>query len=125
MQDPNMSQSLIARLNVTSIAEIHAYVADMIKNTLLICGLMFGLLTTARAETGATIPNNLIQLSVIEGYRTSRGTHMAALKIQLQPGWKTYWRAPGDGGIPPQFDWSGSKNIKGVQFHWPRPKSRM
>ncbi|KPU83330.1 hypothetical protein JI58_09210 [Marinosulfonomonas sp. PRT-SC04] len=93
----------------------------MIKNTLLICGLMFGLLTTAHAETAA-ISNNVIQLSVLPGYRTNRGTHMAALRIQLQPGWKTYWRAPGDGGIPPQFDWSGSKNIQGIEFHWPRPK---
>ena len=94
----------------------------MIKNTLIIFGLLFGMLTTAHAETAA-IPNNVIQLSVLPGYRTNRGsTHMAALRIQLQPGWKTYWRAPGDGGIPPQFDWSGSKNIHGVKFHWPRPK---
>lgn len=117
-----MTQSTIPRLNVTSIGENHAYVADMIKNALIICGLLFGLLTSARAETIAAVPDNVIRLSVLSGYRTSRGTHMAALHIQLQPGWKTYWRAPGDGGIPPQFDWTGSENIKAVQFHWPRPK---
>lgn len=98
----------------------------MIKNTLLICGLLFGLTSTAHSETAISVPEavpeKVIQLSVLQGYRTSRGTHMAALQIQMQPGWKTYWRAPGDGGIPPQFDWAGSKNIKSVQFHWPRPK---
>lgn len=117
-----MSQSPIARLNVTSLGEIHAYVANMIKNISLICGLLFGLTTTAQAEAPITVPEKVIQLSVLQGYRTSSGTHMAALQIQMQPGWKTYWRAPGDGGIPPQFDWAGSKNIKSVQFHWPRPK---
>jgi len=111
---------------VTSIVEIHAYVAGMIKNALVICGLLFGLLTPAHAEapvvTPVVAPENIIQLSVLPGYQTSRGTHMAALNIQLHPGWKTYWRAPGEGGIPPQFDWAGSQNIKGVQIHWPRPK---
>lgn len=107
---------------MTSIPEIHAYVADMIKNTLLFLALMLGQLTSAGAESDAAIPKNVMQLSVLQGYRTAQGTHMAALRIQLQPGWKTYWRAPGDGGIPPQFDWSGSENINSVQFHWPRPK---
>lgn len=94
----------------------------MIKNALLFLALMLGQLTSAYAESGSAIPKNVMQLSVLQGYRTAQGTHMAALRIQLQPGWKTYWRAPGDGGIPPQFDWSGSENIKAVQFHWPRPK---
>jgi len=40
----------------------------------------------------------------------------------LAPGWKTYWRAPGDGGIPPRFDWQGSENLGGAEFHWPVPQ---
>lgn len=95
----------------------------MIKRTLIFCALMFAQLTSANAESGASIPENVMQLSVLQGYRTTQGTHMAALRIQLQPGWKTYWRAPGDGGIPPQFDWAGSENISKVKFHWPRPKA--
>lgn len=122
MQGPQTPQLQINRLNVISHRANHAYVADMIKKTLLLCGLMIGLLTTANAQTSTVIPDNVMELSVLEGYRTHSGTHMAALHIQLQPGWKTYWRAPGEGGIPPQFDWSGSKNIKSVKFHWPRPK---
>src|SRR6185295_19860556 len=30
----------------------------------------------------------------------------AGVEIKLQPGWKTYWRYPGDAGVPPRFDWS-------------------
>ena len=29
------------------------------------------------------------------------------LQFRLQPGWKTYWRAPGDAGLPATIDWSG------------------
>ncbi|MCF6314756.1 MAG: hypothetical protein L3J30_00400 [Marinosulfonomonas sp.] len=93
----------------------------MINRILIFCLLLASPLTT-NAQSGAALPDNVMELSVLQGWRTASGTHMAALRIQLQPGWKTYWRAPGDGGIPPQFNWSGSKNIGSVQFHWPRPK---
>jgi len=61
-------------------------------------------------------------VDILPGYQTPQGTHMAALRIRLKDGWKTYWRAPGGNGIPPQFRWGGSKNLKGVAFHWPAPK---
>lgn len=43
--------------------------------------------------------------------------------IKLEKGWKTYWRTPGDSGIPPQFDWSQSRNIENAQIEWPKPYS--
>jgi DsbC/DsbD-like thiol-disulfide interchange protein len=46
---------------------------------------------------------------------------MAAVNLDLAPGWKTYWRSPGDAGIPPSFDWSGSQNVASVRIHWPAP----
>ncbi|WP_138936188.1 protein-disulfide reductase DsbD domain-containing protein [Roseovarius arcticus] len=59
---------------------------------------------------------------VLPGWRMSDGTHMAALELRLAPGWKTYWRAPGDIGIPPRFDWRGSRNLSGVEVEWPTPE---
>jgi DsbC/DsbD-like thiol-disulfide interchange protein len=50
------------------------------------------------------------------------GHHMAAISLTLAPQWKTYWRAPGEAGIPPLFDWSGSQNVKSVTIHWPSPQ---
>ena len=44
------------------------------------------------------------------------------LDIELDKGWKTYWRMPGDAGIPPQFDWSRSRNVKSVEVLWPAPQ---
>lgn len=49
------------------------------------------------------------------------GARVAGLTIRLAPGWKTYWRNPGDAGIPPRFDWTGSENVADVQIVWPRP----
>ena len=56
------------------------------------------------------------------GWRMSDGSHMAALHLVLEPGWKTYWRAPGDVGIPPQFDWEESTNITSISTSWPTPE---
>jgi DsbC/DsbD-like thiol-disulfide interchange protein len=46
----------------------------------------------------------------------------AGLELQLDPGWKTYWRYPGDSGVPPTFDFSGSDNVKSVAVEWPAPE---
>jgi DsbC/DsbD-like thiol-disulfide interchange protein len=56
------------------------------------------------------------------GWTMQNGSQMVAFQLRLRDGWKTYWRAPGDAGIPPSFDWAGSRNVKSVTFHWPRPK---
>jgi DsbC/DsbD-like thiol-disulfide interchange protein len=65
---------------------------------------------------------NVVTAELRPGWRTPQGTQMAALHLILAPGWKTYWRAPGDAGIPPEFDWRGSQNIAGVSYFWPRPQ---
>ena len=44
------------------------------------------------------------------------------LQYNLQKGWKTYWRSPGDGGFPQKVDWSKSKNIKNIEILWPTPE---
>ena len=66
--------------------------------------------------------DGVVELEVLPGWRTSSGTHMAALRLTLADGWKTYWRVPGDGGIPPRFAWNGSENLNAVSLHWPMPE---
>jgi DsbC/DsbD-like thiol-disulfide interchange protein len=46
----------------------------------------------------------------------------AGVEIRLAPGWHTYWRYPGDAGVPPRFDWSGSENLAAVEIFWPAPE---
>lgn len=69
----------------------------------------------------AQSPGEVLTAELLPGWTTVEGTRMAALRLDLAPEWKTYWRSPGDAGIPPLFDWSGSQNLAGVKFHWPRP----
>jgi DsbC/DsbD-like thiol-disulfide interchange protein len=47
---------------------------------------------------------------------------MGGVAFTLQRGWKTYWRTPGDSGVPPRFDFSKSDNIEAVTVLWPAPK---
>lgn len=44
------------------------------------------------------------------------------LHFQLAPGWKIYWRTPGDAGYPPKMNWSGSVNLGQPVISWPAPK---
>ena len=41
--------------------------------------------------------------------------------VRLGPGWKIYWKSPGDAGVPPEFDWSASSNLAVAEVQWPVP----
>ncbi len=75
----------------------------------------------ANPAPAQTVPEGVVRIEVLDGGPTARGTYMAALRLNLSAGWKTYWRAPGDAGIPPTFNWRPSKNLGGLNYVWPRP----
>ena len=56
------------------------------------------------------------------GAASATGELRAGIEIDLDDGWKTYWRSPGDAGIPPDFDFSASINLKNAEIHFPYPK---
>lgn len=45
----------------------------------------------------------------------------AGLEFRFAKGWHGYWRTPGDAGIAPMVDWSGSENILRDEIAWPAP----
>jgi DsbC/DsbD-like thiol-disulfide interchange protein len=47
---------------------------------------------------------------------------LGGIAVQLDPGWKTYWRTSGDSGVPPRFDFSKSDNVEAVTVLWPAPR---
>jgi DsbC/DsbD-like thiol-disulfide interchange protein len=53
--------------------------------------------------------------------KTPDGARLAAVEIVMADGWKTYWRTPGDAGVPPQFDWSGSSNAGEIKVRYQAP----
>ncbi len=58
---------------------------------------------------------------LLTGWQLKDGSYQMALEFDLNPGWKTYWRAPGAGGLPPLLEWDGSRNIADVSITWPTP----
>lgn len=76
----------------------------------------------AHAQSVPQTASDLVQVELLTGWRAQNGTHIAGIRIILAEGWKTYWRAPGDGGLPTSLEWKHSKNVEKVQMHWPRPE---
>lgn len=63
------------------------------------------------------------EIRLLDGGMLADGkTRLAGLEVALDPSWKTYWRNPGDSGIPPRMDFSGSRNVAGVTIEWPAPE---
>lgn len=71
----------------------------------------------------ATSEGGRMRLSALSDDGNGRLT--ALLEIQPAPGWKTYWRNPGDAGVPPQIDLSGAENLKLVKVDYPTPEIGM
>ncbi len=75
----------------------------------------------AAAQFASLGPEGIEDARFLEGWREESGAVVAAIRVDLTPGWHTYWRVPGETGIPPQFDWSASENLAALSYEWPRP----
>jgi len=82
--------------------------------------------TAARAEDATAWQRDVhAEARLIAGtiFKTPSASFVrAGIEIHLDPGWKTYWRYPGDTGVPPIFDFAGSDNVKAATVLWPAPK---
>jgi len=47
------------------------------------------------------------------------------LQIQHQPGWHTYWKNPGDSGLPTQLNWTLPSGATAGTTQWPTPQKIM
>ena len=65
---------------------------------------------------------SFVTAELIPGAPEEGGTRMIGLDLLLEPEWKTYWRSPGEAGIPPTIDWSESENLAEVEIMWPAPE---
>ena len=83
------------------------------------CAMTFSALSPALAQGQF---DDVVETEVLQGWDLPDGRRLAAVRLTLAPGWKTYWRAPGDAGIPPHFDWSRARNLQAVSVTWPTPK---
>ncbi len=81
------------------------------KGRLLAILLALLLATTAQAEDGWQ-GNAQVRVRLLSGVNGTGqlATIPLGLEVRLAPGWKTYWRMPGDAGAPPQLDWPADTN---------------
>jgi len=91
----------------------------------LLSPLLFSLFVALPGAVLAGSDNKMVEAHLLPGWQMPDGSYMAALNLKLADGWKTYWRAPGDAGIPPLFNWSGSTNLAAVEAKWPTPHAIM
>ena len=80
---------------------------------------ILGLMAAALIAPLPASAMDVIHGEILQGWVLPDGNRMAAIRMTVEPGWKTYWRAPGDMGIPHSFDWSGSRNLSAVAVEWP------
>jgi suppressor for copper-sensitivity B len=90
---------------------------------LLSAVLCAGFAGTAFGQAGTRHETDRGTVRLVAGVRDGSGQSLLlGVELALKWGWKTYWRQPGLGGYPPQFDWTGSGNIAAPQVLWPRPE---
>jgi DsbC/DsbD-like thiol-disulfide interchange protein len=87
----------------------------------VVLGLGAGLPAQASSSAWYNSEGGKVRL-VTSGKPDEAGKIHGVLDIALKPGWKTYWRDPGDSGVPPQLDISGSTNIADARLSFPAPQ---
>lgn len=85
-----------------------------------LAALLAGFPAAAEAETD-TIRQEGVTIRLVALEPDGDGLLRAALSIELEPGWKTYWIAPGPVGLAPQLDFSASSDVAGVDVAYPVP----
>ena len=86
-------------------------------------GLAGALIVPAHAaDASAWSSDSKSTMRLIAGnFRAGESRMRVGIEIKLQPGWHTYWRYPGDSGVPPRFDFSASDNLKSAKVLFPAP----
>ncbi|MBT7665723.1 MAG: hypothetical protein HN608_12460 [Rhodospirillaceae bacterium] len=81
---------------------------------LMVAILLFASTSTAEpiASPWQGSDDAAVRLIAGDGGVDDRGSIWLGLQVRLAPGWKTYWRNPGESGAPPLFDWQASSNIR-------------
>jgi DsbC/DsbD-like thiol-disulfide interchange protein len=59
---------------------------------------------------------------VTSGVPDAQGRLRGALQVELRPGWKTYWRDPGEAGVPPSIDVSANPHLLSATLDFPAPE---
>ncbi len=85
--------------------------------------IMLGACTSAYASASDWFDMEGARIRIVTtGDADADGRLKGVLDINLKPGWKTYWRDPGDAGVPPTLDVSSNPGVEAAQFDFPAPQ---
>ncbi|WEX07818.1 protein-disulfide reductase DsbD domain-containing protein [Chelativorans sp. AA-79] len=85
--------------------------------------LLLALAAPAAAASSAWIESEGGAIRIVSsGLSDSNGALRGALEIRLDPGWKTYWRNPGEAGVPPEINLAPGSDAGSVQMLFPAPQ---
>ena len=96
------------------------------KNRLLVAialALLAGLVVApARAaSTGTSKHAKVALVAEAEGIRAGRPFRVG-VQMKLDPGWHTYWKNPGDAGLPVRLKWTLPEGFSAGEIQWPAPE---
>ncbi len=98
----------------------------MLRGLIGIISVVWGVLAASGAVFAATGPwwstdHGAVRLIAESNAVGSAAKIRLGLHFKMKPGWKIYWRSPGDAGFPPRPNWNGSKNLADIKIDWPTP----
>ena len=88
---------------------------------LSMAGLVPSATAIAAASTWDKTDYSAVRLVAAANAVGDGGMVVLGLQFRMQPGWKIYWRSPGDAGFPPRADWTASENLAEARLAWPAP----
>ncbi|MGB3272650.1 MAG: protein-disulfide reductase DsbD domain-containing protein [Xanthobacteraceae bacterium] len=94
------------------------FVLPLLAAATIVSGLATSMAQAQDASDWAHDSHSAVRL--LAGSR-SGAVLLGGVAFRLAPGWKTYWRTPGDSGVPARFDFAASDNVEAVTVLWPAP----
>ena len=88
-------------------------------------GLNLGASTGSTGPVSAVVTTNEVRAELMawapEGVSAGKPVWLG-LQIAHQPEWHTYWKNPGDSGLPTMLEWKLPAGIDAGEIAWPTPK---
>ena len=95
------------------------------RRTCLVASTAGLLLATVPSPTSAAatawVGDGHATVRLVAGAEGRDGTLEAGVEFRFAPGWHSYWRTPGDAGIPPTINWGGTPDLASADLAWPAP----
>ncbi|MGZ6187021.1 MAG: protein-disulfide reductase DsbD family protein [Candidatus Binataceae bacterium] len=88
----------------------------------LIAAALMGVTGFAQAQTTAETNQVKAELLLEQAAVAPGDTVTAALDLKIVPHWHTYWRTPGDSGLPTTIKWTLPEGVSAGDIEWPLPQ---